>query len=132
MTMNPLPNGLCPSCKAPLMLIGGEKGCANCSTKEQVGSGLVNEVADPGHEAMEKLLKTLPTSPVSNTPLPTFKTTSASSQVVGYQEHLEWVYRFLNLQPINSLSYVKKVLKLKKKVLSLQADIKLLLEESNA
>lgn len=50
------PNGYCPKCRYPLLNTAGrQKFCTNCDVKSEP-SGLVNDIKDPGHNAMVKEL----------------------------------------------------------------------------
>lgn len=144
------PKGVCKVCYQkekvirPLMTIGGKYQCPNCSSLNHEPSGLVNTIKDPGHEAfasgkidsMVAEHEVIPEVPEAvNEVVVTaknlnqlIKRANGSERRNDYAASLTAVYNILHSQPIQSMSDAKILLKLKKKVLQLQADIKLFLE----
>jgi hypothetical protein len=133
------PKGFCQSCKYPKMKIGGEWTCPNCSTKEQKGSGIISRTKDPGHEYFlteDNIYQGISAQSTGNPsmciPQKEAEEKVAENSIRGYGSwttSLNCVYQFLHNQPIASLPHAKQLLKLKKKVLALQNDIKLFLDQ---
>jgi hypothetical protein len=145
------PKGVCKVCYQkdkqvrPLMQIGGKYQCPNCASQHSESSGLVNTIKDPGHEAfasgkvdsMEAEYEEVPEVPetvkevvVSSKNLnQLIKKANGSERRNDYMASLTAVYNILHSQPVQSLPHAKHLLKLKKKVLLLQSEIKLFLEE---
>lgn len=149
---NEFPVGVCQTCrKFPLMQINNVPTCPSCSTLEQPGSGLVNDVQDPGKEAMGKVMTealnlpefvVLPSKPFVKPPLnaagqPTtnektpFVVQPQTDPKQGSLSLLDPLYSFLCNRPIKDLKEAKNLLKLKKRVLDLKRDLQLFLEGGN-
>lgn len=146
------PKGVCKVCYEkekvvrPLMTIGGKYQCPNCASQHNESSGLVNTIKDPGHEAfasgkidsMEAEYEEIPEVPetvkevvVSASNLnQLIKKANGSERRNDYMASLTAVYNILHSQPVQSLSHAKTLLKLKKKVLNLQNEIKIFLESN--
>lgn len=147
------PKGVCKACYEkekvirPLMKIGDRYKCPNCSSQHNQTSGIVNTIKDPGHEAfasgkvdsMEAEYEEVPEVPetvkevvVSAKNLnQLIKKANGDERRNDYMASLTAVYNILHSQPVQSLPHAKHLLKLKKKVLNLQSEIKIFLEGGN-
>lgn len=145
------PKGVCKVCYQkdkqvrPLMTIGGKYQCPNCASQHSEASGLVNTIKDPGHEAfasgkidsMVAEYEEVPEEVVNEVVVSSknlnqlIKKANGSERRNDYMASLTAVYNILHSQPVQSLPHAKHLLKLKKKVLNLQNEIKLFLEGGN-
>jgi hypothetical protein len=130
------PNGVCGICGMVKMTINNQKKCPNCSTKTKGECNIVNNADDPGHDGFKELLSTPIKEPRYNDlkkldgNIVEFKRVSPPVEIAesNYQAHLDCLYKFLGTISVDSIPRFKALLKLKKKVLNLQSEIKLFLD----
>jgi hypothetical protein len=128
------PNGVC-NCGMPKMTIDGKIKCPNCSSKTKSTSNIVNITSDPGEDKLkEALLKPVEKLDFSGYQksdtccLPSNFAKKTQEISTDYSQHLGEVYNYLGTIAVDSVIKFKHLLKLKKKVLNLQTEIKLFLD----
>lgn len=121
-----VPNGLCQKCGMFLLNTAGkQKTCVNCDIKSEP-SGVVNDLEDPGHEAMAKILgKQVASVPEVHSEIKAAKAGKPLAPevggcvITGVEQALEYLRNYYAVLPIGDMKGAKALLKLRKDIQTL-------------
>lgn len=126
----------CEKCAAPKIKISGILKCVNCSTLVEKESDFRNNVVDPGHETMMRVLNSpvgsqvpevaevIPDGISIKNRTPVLKA-ALNGEVTAdnVNQAIETISKFFAKRPVSDLAEAKRLIKLRKEIENLQAKI---------
>lgn len=124
---------VCEKCGAPKVKISNILKCVNCSTYVDKESEYRNNVADPGHEVMARVLAggSVPDVPeivpdgviIKNHTPSLVQALKGEVTTSDVDRALNIISKFFEKQPVSDLAQAKRLIKLRKEIENLQAKI---------